>query len=145
MKANVTTPVAALVIALAAAATCASQAVRQPTVQQKVALPEVVLTGCIVQGASPTVFIFDNAKKDPNSALEKGERYLLNSVIEDVDLRTHLNHSVRITGEVDLRVSAMPVREPTGSNLPRPGEERTLPRLNAKRLTMVSDKCAMDR
>ena len=144
MKAIATTLAAALVVTLATAPTQASQA-RKPIVQERLPPPEVVLTGCIVQGTSPTVFIFDNAKKDPDSALEKGERYLLTSVIEDVDLRTHLNHLVRIAGEVDLRVSAMPVREPTGSNQPRPGEERTLPRLNAKRLTMVSNKCSMVR
>jgi hypothetical protein len=115
---------------------------RQGAVPRKPALPEVVLTGCLVQGTSSTVFIFDNAKKDATSALEKGERYLLTSVVEDVDLRTHLNHMVRITGEVDLRVSTMPIREPVGSN-PRAGEERTLPRLNARSITLVSDKCSM--
>ncbi len=113
----------------------------QDAVLQKRSMPEVVLTGCIAQGSSSSVFVFDNAKRDPNSALERGERYLLTSVVEDVDLRTHLNHEVRIAGEVDLRVSAMPDLDPVPSDPKRPVNERTLPRLIAKTITMVSNKC----
>jgi hypothetical protein len=103
--------------------------------------PEVELTGCIVQGSSSAVFIFDNAKTDPTSALEKGERYLLTSLIDDLNLRSHLNHQVRITGEVDLRVSAMPERRPAPSDPKGAVNEHTLPRLIVKSVTMVSDKC----
>lgn len=123
--------------------TAATQAQQEP---QKMTPPEVVLTGCVVQGATPDVFIFDNAKKDPASTTEKGVRYILTSAVEDVDLRTHLNHEVRITGEVDLKVSAMPVVPPTTPPDPqRPAEESTLPKLKAKSLTLVSDTCAMVR
>ena len=140
MKAALTSLATVLVFTLAASGAQAQQA----TIRQGLTPPDVTLTGCIVQGSTSTVFIFDNAKKDPNSALEKGARYLLTSVVEDVDLRTHLNHEVRIVAEVDLKVSAMPVREPAGSK-PGPGEERTLPRLNAKSLTMVSNTCSLVR
>lgn len=119
--------------------TVAARASQDPV--QRRAIPEAVLTGCVVQGSSSTLFILDNAKKDPNSAVEKGERYLLSSSVKDVDLRTHLNHEVRITGEVDLRVSAIPSREPVSSDPKRPANERTLPRLIARTITLVSDKC----
>lgn len=125
---------------IGSAAVHAIQAAQTVPLQRR-GLPEVVLTGCIVQGSTPTTFIFDNARKDPNNAVEKGERYALTSTIEDVDLRTHLNHEVRITGEVDLRVSAMPVPDRGGSATQRAADERTLPRLNAKSLTMVSNRC----
>ena len=143
MKTIITTLAFVLTGALCTASTQAGQVVQtaRPPVPQKMTPPEVVLTGCLLQGTSDSVFILDNAKKDPNSALEKGARYLLNSVVEDVDLRTHLKHTVRVTGEVDMKVSAMPIREKAGSD-PRLAEERTLPRLNAKSLTMVSNTCA---
>ena len=139
MKATITTLAVVLAFTLGAAATQANQ---EPVRRVQ---PEVVLTGCIVEGSSPTVLIFDNAKEDPSSAVAKGQRYLLTSVVHDIDLRKHLNHAVRITGEVDLRVSAMPVREPLPTDPKRPADERTLPRLIVKSLTMVSDRCSPGR
>ncbi|HUR20577.1 MAG TPA: hypothetical protein VMZ90_07200 [Vicinamibacterales bacterium] len=140
MKATLTTLAVVLAGALAAAAGQATQT-SQPPVPLRQTTPDVVLTGCIVQGSSSTVFIFDRAKKEPNSAVEKGLRYLLTSVVEDIDLRTHLNHEVRITGVMDLRVSAMPEREPVAGDLKGPANERTLPRLVARSITKVSDTC----
>ena len=147
MKATVTLA-AALAITLGAAATQATQTTQttpptQTPAAQKQVPPEVVLTGCIVQGSSPTVFILDNAKKDPANANEKGVRYLLASVVEDVDLRTHLNHQVRITGEVDAKVSTDPVTAPPVPPVPPPPteEEKSLSKLTAKSVTMVSDTC----
>ena len=151
MKATATTLAAVLAITLGTAATQASQTTQAtpPTqaTDQKKQPPEVILTGCIVQGSSPTVFIFDNAKKDPNNATEKGVRYLLASVVEDVDLRTHLNHEVRIVGEVDVKVSADPVTAPPVPPVPPvpPDPEKTLPKLTAKSVTMVSDTCQIVR
>ncbi len=136
MKATLTTLAVIVVLTSYTASTRASQdAVRR-------VLPEEVLTGCIVQGSGPTVLIFDNAKKDPNSAGEKGERYVLTEAPKDVDLRKHLNHAMRITGEVDLKVSAMPDLDPVPSDPNRPVNERTLPRLIVRSVTMVSDKCS---
>jgi hypothetical protein len=149
MKAIVTTLAAVLAIMLGTAAAQATQTVQATQVTpatdpQKQMPPEVILTGCVVQGSSPTVFILDNAKKDPASTAEKGVRYLLASVIEDVDLRTHLNHEVRITGEVDAKVSADPVTAPPVPPVPPPPTdlEKALPKLKAKSVTMVSDTCA---
>ena len=155
MKATVTTLAAVLAITLSTAATQATQTTQtaqatqaaQAPAPQKQTPPEVILTGCIVQGSSPTVFIFDNAKKDPSSTTEKGVRYLLASVVEDIDLRTHLNHEVRITGEVDVKVSADPVTAPPVPPVPPPptDPEKALPKLTAKSLTMVSDTCGLVR
>jgi len=139
MKRTVTTLAALLAITVGTAATSAQQ---DP---QKAMPPEVVLTGCVVQGSSPDVFIFDNAKKDPNSTTEKGARYILASAVEDVDLRTHLNHEVRVVGELDLKVSATPVTPTVQPDPQRPADERTLPKLKAKSVTMVSDTCPMVR
>jgi hypothetical protein len=152
MKATVTTFVAVLAITLGTAATQASQTVQStpatpPTAPQKQTPPEVILTGCVVQGSSPTVFSLDNAKKEPSSATEKGVKYLLASVVEDVDLRSHLNHSVRIVGEVDVKVSADPATAPPVPPVPPPptDPEKMLPKLTAKSVTMVSDTCSAGR
>jgi hypothetical protein len=147
MRATVTTLAAVLAITLGTAAAQATQTAQTtqaaPTTQepQKQMPPEVTLTGCVVQGSSPTVFILDNAKKDPASTTEKGVRYVLASAVEDVDLRTHLNHEVRIVGEVDIKVSADPVTPPVPPVPPDP--EKNLPKLKAKSVTMVSDTCGL--
>lgn len=164
MKQTVATLAAAVAVALGTAA-YAVQAPQTPlaTDSQKKTPPEVVLTGCVIQGSGPTVFIFDNAKKEANSALEKGVRYLLVSTVEDVDLRAHLNHEVRIVGEVDIKVSATPATPAMPPSTPpttppvtpatrpvppepqTPADEKTLPKLTAKSVTMVSDTCSMVR
>lgn len=150
MKATVTALAAVLAITLSTAATQATQTpptqaapATQAAAPQKQMPPEVTLTGCVVQGSSPTVFILDNAKKDPTSATEKGVKYFLASAVEDVDLRAHLNHEVRIVGEVDVKVSADPVTAPPVPPVPPPptDPEKLLPKLTAKSLTMVSDTC----
>jgi hypothetical protein len=154
MKAAVTTLAAVLAITLGTAATQATQTpvtqttpATQATDPQKQMPPEVTLTGCVIQGSSPTVFLLSNAKKDPASATEKGVQYLLASTVEDVDLRTHLNHEVRIVGEVDAKVSADPVTVPPVPPVPpAPTDpEKSLPKLKAKSVTMVSDTCALVR
>lgn len=137
MKATLTTLAAAAVVALG---TTVAEA-RQAAGEQKQPPPaEVILTGCIVQGSSPTVFLFENAKKDPASQAEKGVKYLLVATAEDVDLRTHLNHEVRVVGEIDAKVVSLPVIPPE-----KAPAESGLPRLNAKSVTMVSNTCSLAR
>jgi hypothetical protein len=136
MKAILT---AAVVLAVTLA--CAHTEARQEPVLQRRTAPELALTGCIVQGSGPAVFLLDKAKKDPSDAAEKAAKYFLSPAAPDINFRAHLNHVVRIAAEEDLKVSAMPVLEPSSPNAPRPGEERTLPRLIVKSVTMVSEKC----
>ena len=139
MKTAVTTLAAVVALTLGTAASQTSQT----TAPQKQTPPEIVLTGCVVQGSSPTVFIFDNAIMDASSATEKGVRYLLASVAEDIDLRTHLNHEVRIVAQMETNVSADPVT-PQVPPVP-PDPEKALPKLTAKSVTMVSDTCQLVR
>ena len=149
MKAIVTAFAVVVAVTLGTAATQAAQVPQtaQPTqtvpADQKKVPPDVTLTGCIIQGSSPTVFILDNAKLDPASTTEKGVRYLVAGVSEDVDIRTHLNKQVRIVGEVDAKVSADPVTVPPVPPVTPPTDpEKGLSKLKAKSVTMVSDTCA---
>jgi hypothetical protein len=105
----------------------------QQTQPQKPATQELVLTGCLIQGTGPTVFIFDNAKKDPKSQTEKAMKYVVIASAEDLNLRQHLNHEVQIVGTWDGK---------TAPATPKV-EEKDLPRLTAKSLTMISNTCAV--
>jgi hypothetical protein len=101
-----------------------------PTETQKPV--EVVLTGCIIQGSAPTIFILDNAKVDPADTAEKGRSYMIESAAEDVVLKTHLNHQVRVTGVAEKK----PLPDPD-----KKVEEKDLPKFSAKSATMVADRC----
>ena len=95
---------------------------------------DVTLTGCLIQGSGPTVFVLDNAKLSPSESTEKGKAYMLASATEDLNFKAHLNHEVTITGSADSKVAAMP----------KPGQksdDKDLPKLTAKSVTMISDKC----
>ena len=132
-----------LVTAIAVCSLVAGLSARQnpPTQQQnppdqqtpqKAAVPEVTLTGCLVQGSTPAVFIFENARKDPKSTTEAAVKYLVIASAEDLNLRSHLNHQVRISGLPDGRIAP-----PTTQKV----DEKDLPRLSAKTVTMVADTC----
>jgi hypothetical protein len=96
--------------------------------------PEVVVQGCVIQGSAPTVFILDNARVDPEDKNEKANTYVLISSSEDLSLRAHLNHEVKVTGLAEVK--SVPV--------PPPGQkvaEKDLPKFTAKAITMVADRC----
>jgi hypothetical protein len=95
---------------------------------------EITVTGCLVQGSAANVFILQNAKRDPQSPSEKGARYIVAPATEDLFLKEHLNHQVRILGVPDGRPQPTPQ---AGS----PVDEKLIPALSAKGLTMVAPTC----
>jgi hypothetical protein len=101
-----------------------------PAAPTQEAKTDVLLTGCLVQGSGPTVFVFQNAKTDPQIA-EPGATYLILPGTEDLNLRAHVNHTVQISGQSDGK------RPARGT----PPDEKDLPTLTAKSLTMVSSTC----
>ena len=103
----------------------------QQTQPQKPTTEEITLTGCLVQGTTPTVFLFENAKKDPKSPTEKAVKYVVVAGPQDLSLRSHLNHEVQIVGVWDGRTAPA-----TGKV-----EEKDLPRFTAKSVTKVADTC----
>ena len=100
----------------------------------KQAEAEVTVTGCLVQGAAATVFILQNAKRDPLSTTEKAARYVVVPATEDLVLKPHLSHQVRILGVPDGRPQPTPQ---AGGTV----DEKLIPALRAKSLTMVSASC----
>ena len=139
MKTLITTLAICAAVTMSVAANQAGQGQQQQQQQQTPPTPpqtpqtiaDTTLTGCLIQGSGPTVFIVDNAKADPKSTTEKGARYIVIASAEDLNLRQHLNHEVRITGKVD---GTVPV---AGTKV----EEKDLPKLNAKAVVMVSNTC----
>lgn len=95
---------------------------------------EITVTGCLVQGSAPNVFLLQNAKRDPQSAAEKPARYVVAPATEDLFLKQHLNHQVRILGVPDGKPQPTPQ---AGAAV----DEKLVPTLNAKSLTMVSASC----
>ena len=143
--ARIFTAVVILLVALGCAhgqAQSEAQVSQPPVLQPILSSEGIQLTGCLVQGSSPAIFLLDKAKKDPGDKTEEGRKYFLSPAAPGVDLKAHLKHAVRVTATEDFKVSAMPVREPVPPSTERPGEERTLPRLIIKTITMVSEKCS---
>lgn len=116
---------------LAVAATLVTAQVNGQEPQQQQQTPEVALTGCLIQGSAPTVFILDKAKANPENREDPGVSYVIVSQIEDTDLTQFLNHQVRITGAPENK-QMDPEREQT---------EKDLPKLTAKAIVNVADTC----
>jgi hypothetical protein len=95
----------------------------------------VSLTGCLVQGSGPNVFIFENAKTDPTDSSEMGRSYVLTTAMTSISFRDHLNHEVRIDGSAETRVPPDP---PMGQKV----NESDLPKLTATKLTPVATTCS---
>lgn len=96
---------------------------------------EVSLTGCVVQGTGPDVFIFENAKADPRGDDEKGRNYLLASGSMSISFREHLNTEVRIDGTAEMK---MPPDEASEQSV----KESDLPKLKATKIVHVATTCS---
>ena len=119
----------AIAAALAVTRGVAGQESQPPTTQ------EVAVTGCVVQGTGPNVFILENAKADPRDRDEKGRSYLLVSNAMSISFREHLNHEVRVDGDAETKMPPMPL-------LGQKVKESDLPRLTATKITHVATTCS---
>lgn len=136
MKRHVLSVIVASVFAtgLVAAQGQGQGSAQQPPTPQTQKAPEAVLTGCIIQGSSPAVFILDSARKNPQDRNEKAQTFLIVAGTEDLKLKEHLNHEVRITGLAETKTPPTP---PAGQKV----AEKDLPKLTAASVTMVADRC----
>jgi hypothetical protein len=91
------------------------------------------LTGCLTQGSGPTVFILENARVGDDMNATPAS-YLVVVENSSVNLSDQLNHEVRITGTREKKA------QPAASAGQKPAE-KDIPRLTAKSLTSVSDRC----
>lgn len=98
---------------------------------------DVTLTGCLVQGSSPTTFILENAKLSTASATDKGKSYVV-MITGAADLKPHLNHQVRIVG---AEGAAAPASAAARESAAGKTDEASFPRLTARTVTMVANTC----
>lgn len=120
-------------VALAAVLLVALHA-QNPPARSKRTTGDVTVTGCLVQGSGPSVFILDHARLDPRDTTEQEKTYLLIASASEVDLRPNLNHEVRVSGAAD----------PARARVRPPGrttDEDTLPRFHVKILLPTADRC----
>jgi hypothetical protein len=118
----------------------------QPPQQQQEMEKEISLTGCLVQGSEPTVFILEDAIEGavpptdptdptrPERETEETKSYVVVADAEDLFLRNHLNHKVTIRGVPDETMVDPATPE-------KPVEEKDLPKLAAKSVLPVADTC----
>src|SRR5262245_3715853 len=110
-------------------------AVGAPASQDKTS--DITVTGCLIQGSSPSVFVLEDAKMSTAAATDKGKSYVV-VVTGSADLKPHLNHQVRIVGAEGAASAASGAAAPASAGK---SEEASFPRLNARTVTMVANTC----
>lgn len=133
----------------------AAAAPRQAPAPQarEAARPDVTLSGCLVQGSSPSTFILENAKSSAadsgamasasaSGREAKGLSYLVSATATSVDLKSQLNHQVSITGTADAAAMSSAPSGQAGASADRSKSEKDLPKLSAKSVIKLGDTCS---
>lgn len=82
---------------------------------------ETRLTGCLMQGSSPNVFILDNARTSTDAKTAEGKKYVV--VMADAsDLREQINRQVTITGMTTEKSGMSTSSTPSSTSTTRPGQ-----------------------
>jgi hypothetical protein len=134
MKRHVIGVLASVMAASALIAAQAQSSTQPQSMQDQKTGADVTVTGCLIQGSSPAVFILDNARQKAGDMTEKAQSYVVIASSEDLPLTANLNHEVSVTGSADAKVTTVP---PAGEKV----AEKDMPRFSAKNLTMVADRC----
>jgi ribosomal protein L12E/L44/L45/RPP1/RPP2 len=151
MKRNVIGVLVGMAVATAIAAAQSQTTPQQPPQsgqdQQK---QDMTLTGCVIQGSTPSVFILENARVDSKDKTDKGKNYVLVATTEDLNLQRQLNHEVTVTGWSD-KVAAAAAAGASTSAMGQAGQtgqagqkinEKDLPKFNARTVTTVANTCS---
>jgi hypothetical protein len=106
---------------------------------------EVRISGCLIQGSSPTVFIIDNARMATDPKTAEGKKYIV-VMADAAGLRSQLNRQVTITGTTDgaVTVTTPPAGTPDAGQKPAVSvqvRESDLPKFSAKTIVRVADVC----
>jgi hypothetical protein len=95
-------------------------------------MKDVTVTGCLVQGSAPAIFLLEDAKLNPEDKNEKGKKYFVTAAVPD--LKANLNKEVRIIGQAETKEPPTP---PAGQKV----AEGDLPKLAVKTISAVADRC----
>ena len=93
-----------------------------------------ILTGCLTQGSGPSVFVLSDARLSTQARTEPGKSYVV-TMTDIGNLRTQLNHEVRITGRAEDKMAPAPK---AGEKV----DEKDLPKLTASAITSVATTCS---
>lgn len=96
--------------------------------------PDATLTGCLVQGSGPTVFLLENARMATDDRTAKGKSFVVDATGTVLDLKAQLNHEVRIVGMAEAKMAPTPA---AGQKV----SEKDLPKLSAKSIAKIADTC----
>ena len=118
-----------------------------PTSQEQ-KIPESTLTGCLIQGSGPTVFILDNARLSTDAKTAEGKKYIV-MMADPAGLRNQLNRQISVTGTPDAMSAAGRQTPQAGPGQAEPGapqagqkvDERDLPKFSGKTILRVADVC----
>jgi len=119
---------------------------------------ESTITGCLVQGSGPTVFLLQDAKvsaaapaagasaqasgadASARASMDHGMTYRLESEsgAKGVDFKTYLNRQVSITGKLDAKASTIAMPQDRSQKI----DEKTLGKVTATSLTKLADTCS---
>jgi hypothetical protein len=141
-----------LTASLAAQTTGQQQPPPTPPAPPQVTTPakpaEVTLVGCVAQGTSASVFLFENAL-DPAKKDEKSRAFRIVSSGEEMDFTPHLNHKVQIVGTIAptaapaAGASVTPPTPPqTGTQAAVKVDEKDLPILTVKSVSHIATTCS---
>ena len=123
---------------------------RQPAVQTppSAATPQaqdqMILTGCLVQGSSPTVFILEDARLRTGDRADKATSYIVVASGGSIDLKSQLNHqvSVAVPSDTKLVVETVPSARPdAAANKALKMDEKDMVKITARSLSRVADTC----
>jgi hypothetical protein len=95
-------------------------------------MKDVTLTGCLVQGSAPAIFLLEDARLNPEDKNEKAKKYFVTAAAPD--LKANLNKEVRIIGQAETKEPPTP---PAGQKV----AEQDLPKLAVKTIAAVADRC----
>ena len=127
---------AAAMLSVSAAATAAGQQTPPPTPAiPQTPTKDVTLVGCMVQGSSAQMFLFENAI-DPENKDAKPQTFKVVSQGEELDFTSHVNHRVQIVGVAETKAPPPP---PPGGKV----EEKDLPVLTVKTISHVATTCSV--
>jgi hypothetical protein len=124
---------------------------------------DTTITGCLVQGSGPTVFLLQDAKTTAAGAssaaprdmgasasaagasasasakVDRGTTYRLDTMSgKDVDFKTHLNHQVSITGKLDSKAATTAAAAGAVDKI----DEKSLAKFSATGITKIADTCS---
>jgi len=99
------------------------------------AAQDVTLTGCLVQGSTSTVYVLENARVGDDKSSNPEMYVVIADSSAGLDLANQINHEVRVTGSKENK--AQPTASTTGQKPP----EKDLPKLTAKSIASIADRC----